>query len=120
MTSTARAFFYIGLTAGGPMAMWVSSLVYIIFAATSAATLAEICSSIPVSGSIYTWAAEAAFVSGERRNVVREQGKQTRPEEFARFVGYVTKPLRAWIKTWRTLNRIKGSLSLGGLQLDGW
>lgn len=69
------------------MVMWISSLVYILFTASSAATLAEICSSIPVSGSIYTWATEAALVSDKRTKVVSGQGKQTRAEKFARFVG---------------------------------
>lgn len=49
-----------GLYSGGPAAL-VSSYVVTAFCATmTAACLAEICSSIPLSGSIYLWAAAAA------------------------------------------------------------
>ena len=67
--------------------MWICSLVYFLFISTTAATLAEVCSAIPVSGSIYTWATEAALASGKRTQVVSELGKQTKPEKFARFIG---------------------------------
>jgi amino acid transporter len=40
--------------------MWTTFVVTIIFLSITAAILAEICSSIPLSGSIYIWAAEAA------------------------------------------------------------
>ncbi|KAJ7786740.1 hypothetical protein B0H14DRAFT_3163668 [Mycena olivaceomarginata] len=46
--------------AGGPAAIWSSYLVTIIFMLITAVVLAEICSALPLSGSIYIWAAESA------------------------------------------------------------
>jgi len=46
--------------AGGPAAVWSSYLITIVFMMISAAVLAEICSALPLSGSIYIWAAESA------------------------------------------------------------
>lgn len=67
------------------MAMWISSLLCIIFASTTAATLAEICSKIPVSGGIYNWAMEAALQSDKPMRM--GGGKLTASETFARFIG---------------------------------
>jgi len=52
--------FFLGILAGGPLAMWISELVTVVFMSISALVLAEICSALPVSGSIYIWAAVAA------------------------------------------------------------
>ncbi|GAA5955471.1 hypothetical protein JCM8115_006764 [Rhodotorula mucilaginosa] len=55
----ARLLYSYGLYNGGPVALWTSMLVTCVFMCITAACLAEICSSIPLSGSIYVWAAEA-------------------------------------------------------------
>ncbi|BGP39083.1 hypothetical protein JCM10449v2_003021 [Rhodotorula kratochvilovae] len=55
----ARLLYAYGLYNGGPAALWSSMLITVILMTVTAASLAEICSSIPLSGSIYVWAAEA-------------------------------------------------------------
>ncbi|KAJ7150188.1 amino acid/polyamine transporter I [Mycena filopes] len=55
-----RSGFFLGLFAGGPAALWSSYLITIVFMMITAAVLAEICSALPLSGSIYIWAAESA------------------------------------------------------------
>ncbi|KZV94012.1 amino acid transporter [Exidia glandulosa HHB12029] len=55
-----RSFLFIGLLAGGPAAIWSSYIITIVFMMMTAAVLAEICSALPLSGSIYIWAAESA------------------------------------------------------------
>ncbi|KAF8169499.1 hypothetical protein BJ912DRAFT_933806 [Pholiota molesta] len=55
-----RSALFLGLLAGGPAAVWSSYVITIIFMMISAAVLAEICSALPLSGSIYIWAAESA------------------------------------------------------------
>ncbi|KAJ7193015.1 gamma-aminobutyric acid transporter [Mycena pura] len=55
-----RSAFFLGLFAGGPAAIWSSYIITIIFMLITAAVLAEICSALPLSGSIYIWAAESA------------------------------------------------------------
>ncbi|KAF8325467.1 amino acid/polyamine transporter I [Cantharellus anzutake] len=55
-----RSFFFLGVIAGGPAAVWSSYIITMIFMFITAAVLAEICSALPLSGSIYIWAAEAA------------------------------------------------------------
>ncbi|KAG8919363.1 hypothetical protein FRC03_001638 [Tulasnella sp. 419] len=55
-----RGMFFIGLLAGGPLAIWTTHLASIIFMSITCATIAELCSALPVSGSIYIWAAQAA------------------------------------------------------------
>lgn len=55
-----RSAFFLGLLAGGPAAIWSSYLVTMVFMFITAAVLAEICSALPLSGSIYIWAAESA------------------------------------------------------------
>lgn len=55
-----RSFLFIGLQAGGPAAIWSSYVITIVFMLITAAVLAEICSALPLSGSIYIWAAESA------------------------------------------------------------
>ncbi|KAJ7490747.1 amino acid/polyamine transporter I [Mycena latifolia] len=55
-----RSAFFLGLLAGGPAALWSSYIVTIVFMLITAAVLAEICSALPLSGSIYIWAAESA------------------------------------------------------------
>ncbi|KAI6046535.1 hypothetical protein EDC04DRAFT_2864725 [Pisolithus marmoratus] len=66
-----RTALFLGLLAGGPAAVWSSYLVTIVFMFITAAVLAEICSALPLSGSIYIWAAESAG------------------PKYARFVGFV-------------------------------
>lgn len=53
-----RYLYAVGISAGGPPALWSSWLITIVCCCITAAMLAEICSSIPLSGSIYVWAAE--------------------------------------------------------------
>ncbi|KAH7105295.1 gamma-aminobutyric acid transporter [Auriculariales sp. MPI-PUGE-AT-0066] len=55
-----RSYLFIGLQAGGPAAIWSNYLITIVFMLMAAAVLAEICSALPLSGSIYIWAAESA------------------------------------------------------------
>ncbi|KAK7471228.1 hypothetical protein VKT23_002636 [Stygiomarasmius scandens] len=55
-----RSVLFLGLLSGGPAAIWSSYVVTIIFMTITAAVLAEICSALPLSGSIYIWAAESA------------------------------------------------------------
>ncbi|GAA5855217.1 hypothetical protein JCM5353_005045 [Sporobolomyces roseus] len=55
----SRLLYSYGLYNGGPVALWTSMLVTVVLMCVTAACLAEICSSIPLSGSIYIWAAEA-------------------------------------------------------------
>lgn len=55
-----RAGFFLGLLAGGPAATWSSYVIVLVFMMITAAVLAEICSALPLSGSIYIWAAESA------------------------------------------------------------
>ena len=57
---SARSVFFLGLLAGGPRAMWSSFLISMGGMWATAAVLAEICSALPLSGSIYIWAAESA------------------------------------------------------------
>lgn len=49
-----------GIYSGGPAALWSSWIVTVIGTTITAASLAEVCSAIPLSGSIYLWAAAAA------------------------------------------------------------
>merc|ERR1711977_378223 len=53
-----RYVFSVGIAAGGAPALWSSWLVTVVCSCITAAMLAEVCSSIPLSGSIYIWAAE--------------------------------------------------------------
>ncbi|KAH8829950.1 gamma-aminobutyric acid transporter [Flagelloscypha sp. PMI_526] len=55
-----RSFLFIGLLAGGPVAVWSTYIISIVFLTVTAAVLAEVCSALPLSGSIYIWAAESA------------------------------------------------------------
>ncbi|KAG9317065.1 hypothetical protein JVU11DRAFT_1252 [Chiua virens] len=55
-----RSYLFLGLLAGGPAATWSSFVITVIFMVITAAVLAEICSALPLSGSIYVWAAESA------------------------------------------------------------
>ncbi|KAG5732263.1 Eukaryotic translation initiation factor 5B [Termitomyces sp. T112] len=55
-----RSVIFLGILAGGPAAIWSSYVITIVFMTITAAVLAEICSALPLSGSIYIWAAESA------------------------------------------------------------
>ena len=55
-----RLLLFYGLDCGGPAAMFSSTLITVVGVAITAAVLAEICSALPLSGSIYVWASEAA------------------------------------------------------------
>lgn len=66
-----RTGLFLGLLAGGPAAIWSSYVITIVFMMITAAVLAEICSALPLSGSIYIWAAESAG------------------PEYARFFGFI-------------------------------
>ncbi|KAM5520578.1 hypothetical protein FOXYSP1_14468 [Fusarium oxysporum f. sp. phaseoli] len=54
-----RVTFSTGIAAGGNLAYWTSYIVTCVFTFITAAVIAEICSSLPLAGSIYLWAAEA-------------------------------------------------------------
>ncbi|KAF9872106.1 amino acid transporter [Colletotrichum karsti] len=56
---SVRVTFSIGIASGGNLAYWTRYLVTCIFTFITAAVIAEICSSLPLAGSIYLWAAEA-------------------------------------------------------------
>ncbi|KDQ12509.1 hypothetical protein BOTBODRAFT_417470 [Botryobasidium botryosum FD-172 SS1] len=58
--SSVRLTYSFGILSGGPKAMWSSYIVNAVFACMSAAVLSEICSALPISGSLYIWAAQAA------------------------------------------------------------
>ncbi|OSD01712.1 hypothetical protein PYCCODRAFT_1452538 [Trametes coccinea BRFM310] len=77
-----RSGFFLGLLAGGPAAVWSSYIISMIFMFITAAVLAEICSALPLSGSIYIWSAESAG------------------PKYARFFGFIV----AWWSTtaWMT------------------
>ncbi|KAJ0331251.1 hypothetical protein COL5a_002788 [Colletotrichum fioriniae] len=77
-----RVTFSTGIAAGGNLAYWTSFIVTCVFTFITAAVIAEICSSLPLAGSIYLWAAEAG---GPR---------------FGRFFGFIV----AWWSTtaWTT------------------
>ncbi|KAJ9144951.1 Thiamine transporter thi9 [Pleurostoma richardsiae] len=55
-----RVTFSTGIAAGGNLAYWTSFLITCALTFISAAVIAEICSSLPLAGSIYLWAAESA------------------------------------------------------------
>ncbi|KIY53882.1 gamma-aminobutyric acid transporter [Fistulina hepatica ATCC 64428] len=55
-----RTGLFYGLQAGGPAAVWSSYIITIFFMVITAYVLAEVCSALPLSGSIYIWAAESA------------------------------------------------------------
>ncbi|KAK2462759.1 hypothetical protein APHAL10511_005277 [Amanita phalloides] len=55
-----RSTLFLGLLSGGPAAVWSSYVVTLIFMIMTAMVLAEICSALPLSGSIYIWAAGSA------------------------------------------------------------
>lgn len=59
-TQGDSSIFFLGLLAGGPLAMWTNYLISMAGMWITAAVLAEICSALPLSGSIYIWAAESA------------------------------------------------------------
>ncbi|KAF9640011.1 amino acid transporter [Lasiodiplodia theobromae] len=54
-----RVTFSTGIAAGGNLAYWTSFIVTCVFTFITAAVIAETCSSLPLAGSIYLWAAEA-------------------------------------------------------------
>ncbi|KAF7947234.1 uncharacterized protein EAE97_004483 [Botrytis byssoidea] len=54
-----RVTFSTGIAAGGNLAYWTSFIISCVFTFITAAVIAEICSSLPLAGSIYWWAAEA-------------------------------------------------------------
>lgn len=55
-----RVLLYLGLLAGGPLAMWTSFIINVVSVCITSAILSEICSALPISGSLYNWAAAAA------------------------------------------------------------
>lgn len=82
-----RTALFIGILAGGPAAIWSSYIVTFVFMTITAAILAEICSALPLSGSIYIWAAESAG------------------PDFARFFGFVV----AWWSTTAWMTFVAGN-----------
>ncbi|KAK4057896.1 hypothetical protein OIO90_001115 [Microbotryomycetes sp. JL221] len=56
----ARILYSIGIAAGGPAALWSSMIITVVLMIITAASFAEIASSVPLSGSIYIWAAASA------------------------------------------------------------
>ncbi|KTW31223.1 uncharacterized protein T551_01296 [Pneumocystis jirovecii RU7] len=55
-----RVVFTTGLLAGGPQAFWISYLLSCFGMLITAAVMAESCSALPVSGSLYLWASHYA------------------------------------------------------------
>ncbi|KTW27073.1 hypothetical protein T552_04167 [Pneumocystis carinii B80] len=55
-----RIVYTTGIFAGGPQAYWISYLISCIGMSITAAVMAESCSALPVSGSIYLWASKYA------------------------------------------------------------
>ena len=55
----ARILYSIGIYSGGPAALWSSMLITAVFSCITAASIAEICSALPTSGSLFHWASEA-------------------------------------------------------------
>ncbi|KAJ7921380.1 gamma-aminobutyric acid transporter, partial [Mycena leptocephala] len=88
-----RSAFFLGLLAGGPAAIWSSYIITIVFMLITAAVLAEICSALPLSGSIYIWAAESAG------------------PKYARFFGFIV----AWwsCTAWMTFALVTASSRVG-------
>ncbi|KAF9449567.1 hypothetical protein P691DRAFT_774614 [Macrolepiota fuliginosa MF-IS2] len=82
-----RTALFVGILAGGPAAIWSSYIVTFVFMTITAAVLAEICSALPLSGSIYIWAAESAG------------------PKFARFFGFIV----AWWSTTAWMTFIAGN-----------
>ncbi|KAI0062014.1 amino acid transporter [Artomyces pyxidatus] len=79
-----RSYYFLGLLAGGPAAVWSSYFITMVCMFITALVLAEICSALPLSGSIYIWAAESAG------------------PKYARFFGFLV----AWwsITSWMTFS----------------
>ena len=102
-----RAGIFLGLLAGGPAAVWYvylltclpdteatsrsSYIISMIFMWITAAVLAEICSALPLSGSIYIWAAESAG------------------PKYGRFFGFVV----AWWSTTAWMTFAAGNCQVG-------
>ncbi|KXN84214.1 Eukaryotic translation initiation factor 5B [Leucoagaricus sp. SymC.cos] len=82
-----RTALFVGILAGGPAAIWSSYIVTFVFMTITAAVLAEICSALPLSGSIYIWAAESAG------------------PKYARFFGFVV----AWWSTTAWMTFVAGN-----------
>ncbi|KAM0788912.1 hypothetical protein ACM66B_002991 [Microbotryomycetes sp. NB124-2] len=59
-TGGLKILYSTGIYSGGPAALWSSWIVTAFGTTITAACLAEICSAIPLSGSIYLWAAASA------------------------------------------------------------
>ncbi|EMR09614.1 hypothetical protein PNEG_02197 [Pneumocystis murina B123] len=55
-----RIVYTTGILAGGPQAYWISYLISCFGMCITAAVMAETCSALPVSGSIYLWASKYA------------------------------------------------------------
>ncbi|KAG4305726.1 hypothetical protein PORY_000636 [Pneumocystis oryctolagi] len=77
-----RMVFTTSLSSGGPQAFWITYIVSFFFMSITAAVMAESCSALPVSGSLYLWASEYA------------------KPKYARLVGFVV----AWwsVSAWTT------------------
>ncbi|KAI0057771.1 amino acid transporter [Artomyces pyxidatus] len=69
--ASIRTIMFLGLLAGGPQAVWSTFLISVTFSVITAFVIAEVCSALPLSGSIYIWAAESAG------------------PKYARFVGFM-------------------------------
>ncbi|GLB33307.1 putative gamma-aminobutyric acid transporter [Lyophyllum shimeji] len=103
-----RSVLFLGILAGGPAAIWSSYLITIVFMTMTAAVLAEICSALPVSGSIYIWAAESAG------------------PKYARFFGFIVAwwSCTAWMtftagNCQTTANYIVSQLPVWGIDFPG-
>ncbi|KAI0829268.1 hypothetical protein BC628DRAFT_1337291 [Trametes gibbosa] len=91
-----RSGFFLGLLAGGPAAIWSSYLISMFFMFITAAVLAEICSALPLSGSIYIWSAESAG------------------PKYARFFGFIV----AWWSTTAWMTFAAGNCQLAVWEID--
>lgn len=54
-----RVTFSTGIAAGGNLAYWITFLISCFFTFITASVIAEVCSALPLAGSIYLWAAES-------------------------------------------------------------
>ena len=58
--------FYLGMQAGGPLAITFSWIIVGVFATIIAASMGEICSTYPTAGGLYYWSAKLARKNAPR------------------------------------------------------
>lgn len=86
-----KILYSTGLYSGGPAALWSSWVFTMVGASITAACLAEICSAIPLSGSIYLWAAgeyQSATVSRSASRLISRSTAAAGPK-YGRLAGFI-------------------------------